>query len=86
MANRRSKTQVILDRLLLEKTRLLFSIDETAEEIERMSAGEIYSPRGAKVVKRLDSLTGAESALSEAIVYLEQAEGKEREEQTETAV
>jgi hypothetical protein len=38
-----------------------------------MSAGQIYSPNGAKAVQRLDALTQAEERLSEAIRCLEQA-------------
>ena len=64
---RRDKTEVLRDRLQLEDTRLLFQIDEAAELIEGMSAGQIYSPSGAKAVQRLDALTQAEERLSEAI-------------------
>lgn len=78
---RRDKTEVLRDRLQLEDTRLLFQIDEAAEVIEKLSAGKIYSPSGAKAVQRLDALTQAEDLLSEAIRCLEQAiepEGKAR--------
>lgn len=78
---RRNKTEILRDRLQLEDTRLLFQIDEAAEIIEGMSAGQIYSPNGAKAVQRLDALTQAEERLSEAIRCLEQAiepEGKAR--------
>ena len=78
---RRDKTEVLRDRLQLEDTRLLFQIDEAAEGIEKLSAGKIYSPSGAKAVQRLDALTQAEERLSEAIRCLEQAiepEGKAR--------
>ena len=78
---RRNKTEILRDRLQLEDTRLLFQIDEAAELIEGMSAGQIYSPNGAKAVERLDALTQAEERLSEAIRCLEQAiepEGKAR--------
>ena len=78
---RRDKTEVLRDRLQLEDTRLLFQIDEAAEVIEKLSAGKIYRPSGAKAVQRLDALTQAEERLSEAIRCLEQAiepEGKAR--------
>ena len=78
---RRDKTEVLRDRLQLEDTRLLFQIDEAAEVSEKLSAGKIYSPSGAKAVQRLDALTQAEERLSEAIRCLEQAiepEGKAR--------
>ncbi|WP_417202236.1 hypothetical protein [Barnesiella intestinihominis] len=67
---RRDKTEVMRDRLQLEDTRLLFQIDEAAEVIEKLSAGQIYSAYGAKAVERLDALTNAEERLSEAIEYL----------------
>lgn len=67
---RRDKMEVLRDRLQLEDTRLLFYIDEAAEAIQHMSAGQIYSPNGAKAVQRLDALTNAEERLSEAIEYL----------------
>ena len=79
--SRRDKTEILRDRLQLEDTRLLFQIEEAAELIEGMSAGQIYSPNGAKAVERLDALTQAEERLSEAIRCLEQAiepEGKAR--------
>lgn len=79
--SRRDKTEALRDRLQLEDTRLLFQIEEAAELIEGMSAGQIYSPNGAKAVERLDALTQAEERLSEAIRCLEQAiepEGKAR--------
>ena len=76
---RRDKTEVLRDRLQLEDTRLLFQIDEAAELIEGMSAGQIYSAYGAKAVQRLDALTNAEERLSEAIRCLEQAIEPERE-------
>ena len=41
---------VLRDRLQLEDTRLLFQIDEAAEVIEKLSAGKIYSPSGARAV------------------------------------
>ena len=78
---RRDKTEVLRDRLQLEDTRLLFQIDEAAEVIQQLSAGQIYSAYGAKAVQRLDALTNAEERLSEAIRCLEQAieaEGKAR--------
>lgn len=78
---RRDKTEVLRDRLQLEDTRLLFQIDEAAEVIQQLSAGQIYSAYGAKAVQRLDALTQAEERLSEAIRCLEQAiepEGKAR--------
>lgn len=78
---RQDKTEALRDRLQLEDTRLLFQIDEAAEVIEKLSAGKIYSPSGAKAVQRLDALTQAEERLSEAIRCLEQAiepEGKAR--------
>lgn len=83
-SKRRDKTEILRDRLQLEDTRLLFQIDEAAGVIESMSAGEIYSPSGAKAVQRLDALTQAEERLSEAIRCLEQAiapEGEAREAQ-----
>ena len=76
---RRDKTEVLRDRLQLEDTRLLFQIDEAAEVIEKLSAGKIYSPSGAKAVQRLDALTQAEEKLSEAILYLGRAIEPERE-------
>ena len=79
--SQRDKTEILRDRLQLEDTRLLFQIEEAAELIEGMSAGQIYSPNGAKAVQRLDALTQAEERLSEAIRCLEQAiepEGKAR--------
>ena len=82
--SRRDKTESLRERLQVEQTRLLFQIDEAAELIEGMSAGQIYSPNGAKVVQRLDALTQAEERLSEAIGYLGQAiepEGEAREAQ-----
>lgn len=76
---RRDKTEVLRDRLQLEDTRLLFQIDEAAEVIQQLSAGQIYSAYGAKAVQRLDALTNAEERLSEAIRCLEQAIAPERE-------
>lgn len=76
---RRDKTEKLRDRLQLEHTRLLFEIDEAAELIEGMSAGQIYSPNGAQAVQRLDALTQSEEKLSEAIAYLGQAIEPERE-------
>lgn len=76
---RRDKMEVLRDRLQLEDTRLLFYIDEAAEAIQHMSAGQIYSPNGAKAVERLDALTQAEERLSEAIGYLKRAIEPERE-------
>lgn len=79
--SRRDKTEALRERLQIEQTRLLFQIDEAEELIEGMSAGQIYSPNGAKAVQRLDALTQAEERLSEAIRCLEQAieaEGKAR--------
>ena len=80
----RDKTEILRDRLQLEDTRLLFQIDEAAEVIQQLSAGQIYSAYGAKAVQRLDALTNAEERLSEAIRCLEQAiasEGEAREAQ-----
>ena len=77
--SRRDKTEILRERLQVEQTRLLFQIDEAAELIEGMSAGQIYSPNGAKAVQRLDALTQAEERLSEAIRCLEQAIEPERE-------
>lgn len=76
---RRDKTEKLRDRLQLEHTRLLFEIDEAAELIQQLSAGQIYSAYGAKAVQRLDALTQAEEKLSEAIAYLGQAIEPERE-------
>ena len=79
--SRRDKTEALRERLQVEQTRLLFQIDEAAEVIEKLSAGKIYSPSGARAVQRLDALTQAEERLSEAIRCLEQAiepEGKAR--------
>ena len=76
---RRDKTEILRDRLQLEDTRLLFQIDEAAEMIQQLSAGQIYSAYGAKAVQRLDALTNAEERLSEAIRCLEQAIAPERE-------
>ena len=67
---RRDRMETLRDRLQLEDTRLLFQIDEAAEIIEKLSAGQIYSAYGAKEVQRLDALTNAEERLSEAIEYL----------------
>ena len=67
---RQDKTEALRDRLQLEDTRLLFQIEEAAEVIEKLSAGQIYSAYGAKAVQRLDALTNAEERLSEAIEYL----------------
>ena len=67
---RRDRTEALRNRLQLEDTRLLFQIDEAAEIIEKLSAGQIYSAYGAKAVQRLDALTNAEERLSEAIEYL----------------
>ena len=81
---RRDKTEILRDRLQLEDTRLLFQIDEAAEVIQQLSAGQIYSAYGAKAVQRLDALTQAEERLSEAIRCLEQAiapEGEARDAQ-----
>ena len=76
---RRDKTEILRDRLQLEDTRLLFQIDEAAEVIQQLSAGQIYSAYGAKAVQRLDALTQAEEKLSEAILYLGRAIEPERE-------
>ena len=76
---RRDKTEILRDRLQFEDTRLLFQIDEAAEVIQQLSAGQIYSAYGAKAVQRLDALTNAEERLSEAIRCLEQAIDPERE-------
>ena len=76
---RRDKTEILRDRLQLEDTRLLFQIDEAAEVIQQLSAGQIYSAYGAKAVQRLDALTNAEERLSEAIRCLVQAIDPERE-------
>ena len=76
---RRDRMETLRDRLQLEDTRLLFQIDEAAEIIEKLSAGQIYSAYGAKAVQRLDALTQAEERLSEAIRCLEQAIEPERE-------
>ena len=73
---KRDKMAAMRDRLQVEHTRILFYIDETAAEIEAMSAGQIYSPTGAKVVNRLDALTTAEERLSEAIAILNAAEAR----------
>ena len=77
--SRRDKTEALRERLQVEQTRLLFQIDEAAEVIEKLSAGKIYSPSGARAVQRLDALTQAEERLSEAIRCLEQAIDPERE-------
>ena len=82
--SRRDKTEALRERLQVEQTRLLFQIDEAAEVIEKLSAGKIYSPSGARAVQRLDALTQAEERLSEAIRCLEQAiepEGESRDAQ-----
>lgn len=67
---RRDRTEVLKTRLQTEDTRLLFLIEEAAEIIEKLSAGQIYSAYGARAVERLDALTNAEERLSEAIEYL----------------
>ena len=76
---RQDKTETLRERLQLEHTRLLFEIDEAAELIQQLSAGQIYSAYGAQAVQRLDALTQAEERLSEAILYLGQAIEPERE-------
>lgn len=76
---RRDKTEKLRERLQVEQIRLLFEIDEAAELIQQLSAGQIYSAYGAKVVQRLDALTQAEEKLSEAILYLGRAIEPERE-------
>ena len=76
---RRDRTEALRDRLQLEDTRLLFQIDEAAEVIEKLSAGQIYSPTGAKAVQRLDALTNAEERLSEAIGYLNRIDNPKNE-------
>lgn len=78
MAKRRDKVERLRDKLEVEYCRLLIYIDEIADQIEKMSAGEIYSPYGANLVKKLDALTNAEDSLSEAVHYLNAADkGKE---------
>lgn len=67
---RRDRTEVLKTRLQTEDSRLLFLIEEAAEIIEKLSAGQIYSAYGARAVERLDALTNAEERLSEAIEYL----------------
>lgn len=67
---RRDRTEVLKTRLQTEDSRLLFLIEEAAEIIEKLSAGQIYSLYGARAVERLDALTNAEERLSEAIEYL----------------
>lgn len=76
---KRDKMAAMRDRLQAEHHRLLDYIDETAEIIENLSAGQIYSPTGAKVVNRLDALTTAEERLSEAIAILNAAEARAEE-------
>ena len=52
---------------------------EAADEIEGMSAGKIYSPKGERAVLHLDALTAAEASLSAAISALsERARAEER--------
>lgn len=78
---RRNKMESLRERLDAAHEQLLIYIDEAAKLIEGMSAGQIYSPNGARAVQRLDALTQAEERLSEAIRCLEQAiepEGKAR--------
>ena len=72
-SKRRDRISVLRVRLETEQTRLLYYIDDAANLIESLSAGEIYSAYGAEAVKRLDALTNAEEALSTAIGYLDRA-------------
>lgn len=76
---KRDKMAAMRDRLQAEHRRLLDYIDETAGEIEVMSAGKIYSRAGAEVVRRLDVLMTAEERLSEAIAILNAAEARAEE-------
>lgn len=76
---RRDKLESLRERLESAHEQLLIYIDESADEIENMGAGQIYSPYGAQVVNRLDALTSAEDRLSEAIEYLKRTTEPERE-------
>lgn len=77
-SKRREKIERLRDRLEAEQIQLLFYIEETADVIDRMSAGEIYSAYGAEVVKRLDALTAAEERVSEAIEILSESAKAEK--------
>ena len=76
---RRDRTEALRERLEEEHRRLLVLIEEAAEVIETLSAGQIYSPTGARAVRRLDALTAAEAGLSEAIIALSEAKAEARE-------
>ena len=69
----RDRIAVLRARLETEQTRLLFYIDDAANVIESLSAGQLYSAYGAEAVQRLDALTKAEEGLSSAMGYLERA-------------
>lgn len=75
---RRDRTEALRERLEEEHCKLLVLIREAADEIERMSAGQIFSPKGEKAVLHLDALTVAEASLSAAIGALSEREQRER--------
>lgn len=75
---RRDRAEALRERLEEEHRRLLVLIEEAADEIESMSAGQIYSPRGERAVLHLDALTVAEASLSAAIGALSEREQRER--------
>ena len=75
---RRDRTEALRERLEEEHCKLLVLIREAADEIERMSAGQIFSPKGEKEVLHLDALTVAEASLSAAIGALSEREQRER--------
>ena len=76
---RRDRTEALRERLEEEHCKLLVLIREAADEIEGMSAGQIFSPTGARAVRRLDALTAAEAGLSEAIGALSEPKAEARE-------
>ena len=76
---RRDRTEALRERLEEEHRRLLVLIEEAAEDIETLSAGQNYRPTGARAVRRLDALTAAEAGLSEAIIALSEPKAEARE-------
>ena len=75
---RRDRTEALRERLEEEHCKLLVLIREAADEIEGMSAGQIFSPKGERAVLHLDALTVAEASLSAAIGALSEREQRER--------
>ena len=74
---RRDRTEALRERLEEEHCKLLVLIREAADEIEGMSAGQIFSPKGERAVLHLDALTVAEESLSAAISALSERERAE---------